>query len=118
MTESVTYVLETNNKIYEESEDVWEKMRTLQILITTMLVALLFINIFTFNVSYVRAESATTATTTTTMDISNNVDISDIDNTTIQEYLKQINTNLSYMMMIQIISLGAFLGYVAIDRLR
>lgn len=92
--------------------------KTLQILIITMLVALLFINIFTFkNVSYVRAESATTATTTTT-DISNNVDISDIDNTTIQEYLKQINTNLSYMMIIQIISLGAFLGYVAIDRLR
>ena len=89
--------------------------KTLQILIITMLVALLFINIFTFkNVSYVRAESATTATT----DISNNVDISDIDNTTIQEYLKQINTNLSYMMIIQIISLGAFLGYVAIDRLR
>lgn len=89
--------------------------KTLQILIITMLVALLFINIFTFkNVSYVRAESATTTTT----DISNNVDISDIDNTTIQEYLKQINTNLSYMMIIQIISLGAFLGYVAIDRLR
>lgn len=93
--------------------------KTLQILIITMLVALLFINIFTFkNVSYVRAESATTATTTTTTDISNNVDISDIDNTTIQEYLKQINTDLSYMMIIQIISLGAFLGYVAIDRLR
>ena len=93
--------------------------KTLQILIITMLVDLLCINIFTFkNVSYVRAESATTATTTTTTDISNNVDISDIDNTTIQEYLKQINTNLSYMMIIQIISLGAFLGYVAIDRLR
>lgn len=85
MTESVTYVLETNNKIYEESEDVWEKMRTLQILITTMLVALLFINIFTFNVSYVRAESATT-------DISNSAtaDVS-IDYEKIQEEFEQIN---------------------------
>lgn len=110
MTESVTYVLETNNKIYEESEDVWEKMRTLQILITTMLVALLFINIFTFNVSYVRAESATT-------DISNSAtaDVS-IDYEKIQEEFEQVNTELIYMIKIWIlIFLGTVLGDVVPD---
>ena len=81
-------------------------MRTLQILITTMLVALLFINIFTFNVSYVRAESATT-------DISNSAtaDVS-IDYEKIQEKLEQVNTELIYMIKISII---IFLGAVLAD---
>ncbi len=57
-----------------------------------MLVALLFINIFTFNVSYVMAESATT-------DISNSAtaDVS-IDYEKIQEKLEQVNTELIYMI--------------------
>lgn len=77
-------------------------MRTLQILITTMLVALLFINIFTFNVSYVKAESTTT-------------DVS-IDYEEIQEKLEQVNTELNYMIKISIIIfLGTVLGDVAPD---
>lgn len=40
------------------------------------------------------------------------------DSSTIQDSLSQIDKNISYMLIIQIISLGAFLGYVAIDRLR
>ena len=85
-------------------------MRTLQILITTMLVALLFINIFTFNVSYVRAESTTT-------DISNSAtaDVS-IDYEKIQEKIEQVNTELIYMIKILIlIFLGTVLGDVVPD---
>lgn len=84
-------------------------MRILQILITTMLVALLFINIFTFNVSYVRAESATT-------DISNSAtaDVS-IDYEKIQEEFEQVNTELIYMIKIWIlIFLGTVLGNVVL----
>lgn len=82
----------------------------MQILITTKLVALLFINIFTFNVSYVMAESATT-------DISNSAtaDVS-IDYEKIQEKLEQVNTELIYMIKISIIIfLGTVLGDVVPD---
>ena len=75
-----------------------------------MLVALLFINIFTFNVSYVRVESATT-------DISNSAtaDVS-IDYEKIQEKLEQVNTELIYMIKISIIIfLGTVLGDVVPD---
>ena len=40
------------------------------------------------------------------------------DNNTIQESLREISINLNYMLIMQIVSLGAFLGYVGIDRLR
>lgn len=61
---------------------------------------------------------------TITEDVSDTENVISTDNTdntdssTIQDSLSQIDKNITYMLIIQIIYLGAFLGYVAIDRLR
>lgn len=90
--------------------------RTLKTILIIMLVALLFINVNTvINVNYVRAEEPTTQVVTSNTENENSTELTD---TTIQETLSKISNNLNYMLIMQIISLGAFLGYVAIDRLR
>lgn len=82
-----------------------------------MLVALLFINVNTvINVNYVRAEEPTTQVITS--DNTENENSTELTDTSIQEILLEISNNLNYMLIMQIISLGAFLGYVGIDRLR
>lgn len=84
--------------------------RILKTILIIMLVALLFIN-----VNYVRAEEPTTQVITDNTENENSTELTD---TTIQETLSEISNNLNYMLIMQIISLGAFLGYVGIDRLR
>lgn len=92
---------------------------TLRTILIIMLVALLFINVNTvINVNYVRAEEPTTQNeldNSEKSEIENNTELTD---NSIQENLSHISNNLNYMLIIQILSLGAFLGYVAIDRLR
>lgn len=91
--------------------------RILKTILIIMLVALLFINVNTvINVSYVRAEEPTTQVITS--DNTENENSTELTDTTIQETLSEISNNLNYMLIMQIISLGAFLGYVGIDRLR
>lgn len=90
--------------------------RILKTILIIMLVALLFINVNTvINVNYVRAEEPTTQVITDNTENENSTELTD---TTIQETLLEISNNLNYMLIMQIISLGAFLGYVGIDRLR
>lgn len=90
--------------------------RILKTVLIIMLVALLFINVNTvINVNYVRAEEPTTQVVTDNTENENSTELTD---TTIQETLSEISNNLNYMLIMQIISLGAFLGYVGIDRLR
>lgn len=90
--------------------------RILKTILIIMLVALLFINVNTvINVNYVRAEEPTTQVITDNAENENSAELTD---TTIQETLSEISNNLNYMLIMQIISLGAFLGYVGIDRLR
>lgn len=90
--------------------------RILKTMLIIMLVALLFINVNTvINVNYVRAEEPTTQVITDNAENENSIELTD---TTIQETLSEISNNLNYMLIMQIISLGAFLGYVGIDRLR
>ncbi len=90
--------------------------RILKTILIIMLVALLFINVNTvINVNYVRAEEPTTQVITDNAENENSTELTD---TTIQETLSEISNNLNYMLIMQIISLGAFLGYVGIDRLR
>ena len=90
--------------------------RILKTMLIIMLVALLFINVNTvINVNYVRAEEPTTQVITDNTENENSTELTD---TTIQETLLEISNNLNYMLIMQIISLGAFLGYVGIDRLR
>lgn len=89
----------------------------LKTILIIMLVALLFINVNTvINVNYVRAEESTTQVITS--DNTENENSTELTDTTIQETLSEISNNLNYMLIMQIISLGAFLGYVGIDRLR
>lgn len=84
-----------------------------------MLVALLFINVNTvINVNYVRAEEPTTQTITDNSEKIENENNIELTDNSIQENLTHISNNLNYMLIMQILSLGAFLGYVAIDRLR
>lgn len=91
--------------------------RILKTILIIMLVALLFINVNTvINVNYVRAEEPTTQVVTS--DNAENENSTELTDTTIQETLSEISNNLNYMLIMQIISLGAFLGYVGIDRLR
>lgn len=91
--------------------------RILKTILIIMLVALLFINVNTvINVNYVRAEEPTTQVITS--DNTENEDSTELTDTTIQETLSEISNNLNYMLIMQIISLGSFLGYVGIDRLR
>lgn len=91
--------------------------RILKTILIIMLVALLFINVNTvINVNYVRAEEPTTQVITS--DNTENENSAELTDTTIQETLSEISNNLNYMLIMQIISLGAFLGYVGIDRLR
>lgn len=91
--------------------------RILKTILIIMLVALLFINVNTvINVNYVRAEEPTTQVITS--DNTENENSTELTDTTIQETLSEISNNLNYMLTMQIISLGAFLGYVGIDRLR
>lgn len=91
--------------------------RILKTILIIMLVALLFINVNTvINVNYVRAEEQTTQVITS--DNTENENSTELTDTTIQETLSEISNNLNYMLIMQIISLGAFLGYVGIDRLR
>lgn len=91
--------------------------RILKTILIIMLVALLFINVNTvINVNYVRAEEPTTQVITS--DNTENENSTELTDTTIQETLSEISNNLNYMLIIQMISLGAFLGYVGIDRLR
>lgn len=91
--------------------------RILKTIFVIMLVALLFINVNTvINVNYVRAEEPTTQVITS--DNTENENSTELTDTTIQETLSEISNNLNYMLIMQIISLGAFLGYVGIDRLR
>ena len=91
--------------------------RILKTVLIIMLVALLFINVNTvINVNYVRAEEPTTQVITS--DNTENENSTELTDTTIQETLSEISNNLNYMLIMQIISLGAFLGYVGIDRLR
>lgn len=90
--------------------------RILKTILIIMLVALLFINVNTvINVNYVRAEEPTTQVITDNAENENSTELTD---TTIQEILSEISNNLNYMLIMQIISLGSFLGYVGIDRLR
>lgn len=90
--------------------------RILKTILIIMLVALLFINVNTVvNINYVRAEEPTTQVITDNTENENSTELTD---TTIQETLSEISNNLNYMLIMQIISLGAFLGYVGIDRLR
>lgn len=90
--------------------------RILKTILIIMLVALLFINVNTvINVNYVRAEEPTTQVITDNTENENSTELTD---TTIQETLLEISNNLNYMLIMQVISLGAFLGYVGIDRLR
>lgn len=90
--------------------------RILKTILIIMLVALLFINVNTvINVNYVRAEEPTTQVITDNAENENSTELTD---TTIQETLSEISNNLNYMLIMQTISLGAFLGYVGIDRLR
>lgn len=90
--------------------------RILKTILIIMLVALLFINVNTvINVNYVRAEEPTTQVITDNTENENSTELTD---STIQETLLEISNNLNYMLIMQIISLGAFLGYVGIDRLR
>jgi hypothetical protein len=89
--------------------------RILKTILIIMLVA--FINVNTvINVNYVRAEEPTTQVITS--DNTENENSTELTDTTIQETLSEISNNLNYMLIMQIISLGAFLGYVGIDRLR
>ena len=91
--------------------------RILKTILIIMLVALLFINVNTvINVNYVRAEEPTTQVISS--DNTENENSTELTDTTIQETLSEISNNLNYMLIMQIISLGAFLGYVGIDRLR
>lgn len=91
--------------------------RILKTILIIMLVALLFINVNTvINVNYVRAEEPTTQVITS--DNTENENSTELTDTTIQETLSEISNNLNYMLIMQIVSLGAFLGYVGIDRLR
>lgn len=91
--------------------------RILKTILIIMLVALLFINVNTvINVNYVRAEEPTTQVITS--DNTENENSTELTDTSIQEILSEISNNLNYMLIMQIISLGAFLGYVGIDRLR
>lgn len=91
--------------------------RILKTILIIMLVALLFINVNTvINVNYVRAEEPTTQVITS--DNTENENSTELTDTTIQDTLSEISNNLNYMLIMQIISLGAFLGYVGIDRLR
>lgn len=91
--------------------------RILKTILIIMLVALLFINVNTvINVNYVRAEEPTMQVITS--DNTENENSTELTDTTIQETLSEISNNLNYMLIMQIISLGAFLGYVGIDRLR
>lgn len=91
--------------------------RILKTILIIMLVALLFINVNTvINVNYVRAEEPTTQVITS--DNTENENSTELTDTTIQETLSEISNNLNYMLIMQMISLGAFLGYVGIDRLR
>lgn len=91
--------------------------RILKTILIIMLVALLFINVNTvINVNYVRAEEPTTQVITS--DNTENENSTELTDTSIQEILLEISNNLNYMLIMQIISLGAFLGYVGIDRLR
>lgn len=91
--------------------------RVLKTILIIMLVALLFINVNTvINVNYVRAEEPTTQVITS--DNTENENSTELTDTTIQETLSEISNNLNYMLIMQIIILGAFLGYVGIDRLR
>lgn len=86
--------------------------RILKMILIIMLVALLFINVNTvINVNYVRAEEPTTQVITDSAENENSIE-------TVQETLSKISNNLNYMLIMQIVSLGAFLGYVGIDRLR
>ena len=90
--------------------------RILKTILIIMLVALLFINVNTvINVNYVRAEEPTTQVITDNTENENSTELTD---TTIQETLLEISNNLNYMLIMQVISLGAFLGYVGIARLR
>ena len=89
--------------------------RILKTILIIMSVA--FINVNTvINVNYVRAEEPTTQVITS--DNTENENSTELTDTTIQETLSEISNNLNYMLIMQIISLGAFLGYVGIDRLR
>lgn len=91
--------------------------RILKTILIIMLVALLFINVNTvINVNYVRAEEPTMQVITS--DNTENENSTELTDTTIQETLSEISNNLNYMLIMQIVSLGAFLGYVGIDRLR
>lgn len=91
--------------------------RILKTILIIMLVSLLFINVNTvINVNYVRAEEPTTQVIAS--DNTENENSTELTDTTIQETLSEISNNLNYMLIMQIISLGAFLGYVGIDRLR
>lgn len=91
--------------------------RILKTILIIMLVTLLFINVNTvINVNYVRAEEPTTQVITS--DNTENENSTELTDTSIQEILLEISNNLNYMLIMQIISLGAFLGYVGIDRLR
>lgn len=96
--------------------------KILKTIIITMLVTLLLINVNTvINVNYVRAEEPTTQVIINTENsekTENENSIESNDNNTIQESLREISINLNYMLIMQIVSLGAFLGYVGIDRLR
>ncbi len=86
--------------------------RILKTILIIMLVSLLFINVNTvINVNYVRAEEPTTQVITDSAENENSIE-------TVQETLSKISNNLNYMLIMQIVSLGAFLGYVGIDRLR
>ena len=91
--------------------------RILKTILIIMLVTLLFINVNTvINVNYVRAEEPTTQVITS--DNTENENSTELTDTSIQETLLEISNNLNYMLIMQIISIGAFLGYVGIDRLR
>lgn len=91
---------------------------TIKFIVIAMFVALLIINVSTsVNVHYVLAEEPTTQVVDMS-DTENVISAGNTDSNTIQDSLKHIDDNLTYMLIIQIILLGAFLGYVAIDRLR
>lgn len=91
---------------------------TLKSFILSLFIALVLIGVNTVvNVNYVRADESVTQATSVAAD-STNTDVDNLTDNSVQESLIYISNNLDYMLIVQLIILGAFLGYVAIDRLR
>ena len=91
---------------------------TLKAFILSLFIALVLIGVNTVvNVNYVRADEPVTQATSVAAD-STDTDVNSSTDNSIQESLIYISNNLDYMLIVQLITLGAFLGYVAIDRLR